>query len=71
MEHGDAYLNVRLFRSDGYVVYLLVVTVHVPAGRMQPIDSPMIFKGLAWRGGLPSDGVCDSLGTWNPKTNLT
>jgi sulfite dehydrogenase len=47
------------------------VTVHVPAGRMQPIDSPMIFKGLAWRGGLPSDGVCDSLGTWNPKTNLT
>ena len=47
------------------------VTVHVPPGRMQPIDSPMIFKGLAWRGGLPSDGVCDSLGTWNPKTNLT
>ena len=25
------------------------VTVHVPPGRMQPIDSPMIFKGLAWR----------------------
>ena len=48
-----------------------VVTVHVPPGRMQPIDSPMIFKGLAWRGGLPSDSVCDSLGTWNPKTNLT
>ena len=47
------------------------VTVHVPPGRMQPIDSPMIFKGLAWRGGLPSDSVCDSLGTWNPKTNLT
>ena len=23
------------------------VTVHVPPGRMQPIDSPMIFKGLA------------------------
>jgi hypothetical protein len=49
----------------------LDVTVHVPPGRMQPIDSPMIFKGLAWRGGLPSDSVCDSLGTWNPKTNLT
>ena len=47
------------------------VTVHVPPGRMQPIDSPMIFTGLAWRGGLPSDSVCDSLGTWNPKTNLT
>jgi hypothetical protein len=24
MAHGDAYLNVRLFRSDGYVVYPLV-----------------------------------------------
>ena len=53
------------------IVLGVLVTVHVPAGRMQPIDSPMIFKGLAWRGGLPSDGVCDSLGTWNPKTNLT
>ena len=47
------------------------VTVHVPPGRMQPIDSPMIFTGLAWRGGLPIDSVCDLLGTWNPKTNLT
>ena len=47
------------------------VTVHVPPGRMQPIDSPMIFKELAWYGGLPSDSVCDSLGRWNPKTNLT
>ena len=62
---GDG-LNLDQFRLCRYEV-----TVHVPPGRMQPIDSPMIFKGLAWRGGLPSDGVCDSLGTWNPKTNLT
>ena len=25
------------------------VTVHFPLRRMQPVDSPMIFKGLAWR----------------------
>jgi hypothetical protein len=57
------------FQSENGIIGM--VTVHVPPGRMQPIDSPMIFKGLAWRGGLPSDSVCDSLGTWNPKTNLT
>jgi hypothetical protein len=27
----------------------LEVTVHFPLRRMQPVDSPMIFKGLAWR----------------------
>src|SRR4051794_29857554 len=67
---SDAQAMTEVLRHD-IVAKAPEVTVHVPPARMQPIDSPMIFKGLAWRGGLPSDSVCDSLGTWNPKTNLT
>jgi len=47
------------------------VTVHLPLRRVRPIDSPMISKELAWRNGLPRGGICDSLGAWDAKTNLT
>jgi transposase-like protein len=61
-EDGDGFCEVHVNT---------MVTVHLPLRRVRPIDSPMVFKGLAWRNGLPSGSSCDSLGTWDAKTNLT
>ena len=78
MDQGDERKRTFDDASKGFQMtpepglhYCSGVTVHLPLRRVRPIDSPMISKELAWRNGLPRGGICDSLGAWDPKTNLT